>query len=181
LDVTDTPAEPSELISEDIPIKYAKASELGVLLEATNKMRSTILARFIKHDSKLVGVDVIEHDLENMGWRQVESDERSNSLYIRASKHDLVTLKNIIATFDVVLAQILVEAVIIEFPTSKSPGTPRVVIETPPALTALNNLGFLVNMTFPFQHTNTGQFDQFSYLATLRGDLDWIWIGRSTR
>src|SRR5689334_7302190 len=82
-DVTNAPpVEPLDSISEIIPIKYAKASELGALLEATDKMRPAILARFTKHDSQLLGVDAIEHDLGKMGWRQVVSDERSNSLHI---------------------------------------------------------------------------------------------------
>jgi type II secretory pathway component GspD/PulD (secretin) len=172
LDAINAAPDSSELISEEFPIKYAKASELGALLESTNKIRPTILARFTKYDSQLLGVDAIEHDLEKMGWRQVASDERSNSLYIRASKHDLTALKNIIATLDVGLSQILVETVIIEFPITEPTATPRIATDPHPALTALNNLGVLVNTTFPFQQTNTGQLNQYSYLATLRGDLD---------
>src|SRR5712675_2478440 len=142
LDVTNAPAEPLDLISEIIPIKYAKASDLGTLLVATNNMRSAIFAGFTKHRSELVGDNAIELKLVKMGWRQVVADERSNSLYIRATRRDMIALKEIIATLDVVLAQILVEAVIIEFPITHSSGVPRVATERRTGLTALNDLGF---------------------------------------
>jgi type II secretory pathway component GspD/PulD (secretin) len=172
LDVTNAPAERSDLISEIIPIKYAKASDLGALIVATNNMRSAIFAGFTKHHSELVGDNAIELKLVKMGSRQVAADERNNSLYIRATRRDMIALKEIIATLDVVLAQILVEAVIIEFPITHSSGVPRVATEPRPGLTALNDLGFIVNTTFPFQQTNTGKLNQLSYLATLQGDLD---------
>src|SRR5204863_5623382 len=42
------------------------------------------------------------------------ADERTNSLLIYASREDMKTIKDIITKLDVVLAQVLIEAVIIE-------------------------------------------------------------------
>jgi general secretion pathway protein D len=48
------------------------------------------------------------------GQTKMIADERTNSLLIYASREDMKTIKEIIAKLDVVLAQVLIEAVIIE-------------------------------------------------------------------
>ena len=47
--------------------------------------------------------------------RQIIADERTNSLLIFASRTDMETIKKIISQLDVVLAQVLIETVIIEY------------------------------------------------------------------
>ncbi len=49
-----------------------------------------------------------------LGQTKIISDERTNSLLIYASKEDMKTIKEIVAKLDVVLAQVLIEAAIIE-------------------------------------------------------------------
>ena len=49
-----------------------------------------------------------------LGQTKIISDERTNSLLIYASKEDMKTIKDIVAKLDVVLAQVLIEAVIME-------------------------------------------------------------------
>jgi general secretion pathway protein D len=53
-------------------------------------------------------------DIQVLGQTKIISDERTNSLLIYASKDDMKIIKDIIGKLDVVLAQVLIEAVIIE-------------------------------------------------------------------
>ena len=53
-------------------------------------------------------------EIQVLGQTKIISDERTNSLLIYASKDDMKTIKEIIAKLDVVLAQVLIEAAIIE-------------------------------------------------------------------
>ncbi len=53
-------------------------------------------------------------DIQVLGQTKIISDERTNSLLIYASKEDMKTIKEIVAKLDVVLAQVLIEAVILE-------------------------------------------------------------------
>src|SRR5207247_11351403 len=49
-----------------------------------------------------------------LGNTKIISDERTNSLLIFATKGDIDTITNIIAKLDVVLAQVVIEAIIME-------------------------------------------------------------------
>ena len=49
-----------------------------------------------------------------LGQTKIIADERTNSLLIFASKQDMVSISNIISKLDVVLAQVLIEALIME-------------------------------------------------------------------
>ena len=53
-------------------------------------------------------------DIYVLGQTKIIPDERTNSLLIFASRQDLVTISNIISKLDVVLAQVLIEAVVME-------------------------------------------------------------------
>jgi general secretion pathway protein D len=53
-------------------------------------------------------------DIYVLGQTKIIADERTNSLLIFASKADLVTISNIIDKLDVVLAQVLIEAIVME-------------------------------------------------------------------
>ncbi len=55
-----------------------------------------------------------EGDLEILGQTRIIADERTNSLLIFAGKKDMAMIKDIISKLDVVLAQVLIEALIIE-------------------------------------------------------------------
>jgi general secretion pathway protein D len=56
----------------------------------------------------------VSGEIQILGQTKIIADERTNSLLIFASKPDLKTIKDIVAKLDVVLAQVLIEAVIIE-------------------------------------------------------------------
>ena len=53
-------------------------------------------------------------DIVILGTAKIIADERTNSLLIFASKSDLATISNIIEKLDVVLPQVLIEAIIME-------------------------------------------------------------------
>ncbi|MBI3851506.1 MAG: hypothetical protein HY298_14705 [Verrucomicrobia bacterium] len=53
-------------------------------------------------------------EFQIIGEAKIIADERTNSLLIFASKQDLAAIKDIVAKLDVVLAQVLIEAIIME-------------------------------------------------------------------
>jgi len=53
-------------------------------------------------------------DIQVIGIAKIIADERTNSLLVFADKNDLQTITNIIAKLDVVLAQVLIEAVVMD-------------------------------------------------------------------
>ncbi len=53
-------------------------------------------------------------DFQILGQAKIIADERTNSLLIFANKQDMDTIKDIIARLDVVLAQVLIEAIVME-------------------------------------------------------------------
>jgi len=56
----------------------------------------------------------VSGDLEILGQTRIIADERTNSLLIFASKQDMAMIKDIVGKLDVVLAQVLIEALVIE-------------------------------------------------------------------
>ena len=58
-------------------------------------------------------------DIFVLGQTKIIADERINALLVFASKSDLVTISNIISKLDVVLAQVLIEAIIMEVSLGK--------------------------------------------------------------
>ncbi len=56
----------------------------------------------------------VSGDLEILGQTRIIADERTNSLLIFAGKQDMAMIKDIIGKLDVVLAQVLIEALVIE-------------------------------------------------------------------
>jgi len=171
-DVTNSAAEPAELISEVIPIKCAKASELATLLRATNKVAQPFFIRLGERLTEKVGGNAIQSELEKMGLRQVEADERSNSLCVVAAKPEMIALKEIIARLDFVLPQILIEGVIMEFVINDSNAKHHIEIQPRPALAALSDQGLIVNTIFPFRQSYFLAQSDSSYLATSRTGID---------
>jgi general secretion pathway protein D len=53
-------------------------------------------------------------DITVLGQTKIIADERTNSLLIFASKNDIPTIKDIVEKLDVVLPQVLIEAIIVE-------------------------------------------------------------------
>jgi general secretion pathway protein D len=59
-------------------------------------------------------------DIVVLGQTKIIADERTNSLLIFAAKEDIKTIKDIIAKLDVVLPQVLIEAIIMEVSLNNS-------------------------------------------------------------
>jgi general secretion pathway protein D len=121
-------------------------------------------------------------EFQILGQTKMIADERTNSLLIYATKEDMKTIKEIIAKLDVVLAQVLIEAVIIEVDLNKTldygvsyleqqfhPGAPsyfqgRGAIN-PGSILSASSFGTATNLAGALP-------GGFSYLATLGNDLD---------
>lgn len=119
------------------------------------------------------------------GQTKMIADERTNSLLIYASHEDMKIIKGIIAKLDVVLAQVLIEAVIIEVTLNDSKnlgfsylqGHPQGIGNYFQGIGAINNGNALSQGSFNAigaAATNAGSLPSgFSYLANLgNNDLD---------
>jgi general secretion pathway protein D len=110
-----------------------------------------------------------------LGSTKIIADERTNALLIFASKQDLATVSNIIAKLDVVLAQVLIESIIMEVTLGNNLDYGFSYLQTKPTtigdflgLGAINNVPFLRNSDFV--STNAGALPGgFTYVASFMG------------
>jgi general secretion pathway protein D len=108
------------------------------------------------------------------------ADERTNSLLIYASRDDMKTIKDIITKLDVVLAQVLIEAVVIEVDLNKTTQLGVSYLQNPNNPTQIGNaqgLGAIKNNAFldksAFSVVTNGATllsGGFNYLATFDND-----------
>lgn len=89
-------------------------------------------------------------DIMVLGPTKIVADERANSLLVFASRQDMDTITNIVSKLDVVLAQVLIEAIImdVQLTDGQSLGVsylqkPQQVGKNFLGVGALNNVGFL--------------------------------------
>jgi general secretion pathway protein D len=123
-------------------------------------------------------------EIQVLGQTKIISDERTNSLLIYASKEDMKTIKEIVAKLDVVLAQVLIEAAIIEVDLTDSRSLGFSYLQQPQnagqwtGVGALNNGNFLTPGNYALSglgSTNSsggGIPSGFSYLMSFGQDLD---------
>jgi general secretion pathway protein D len=110
-----------------------------------------------------------------LGSTKIIADERTNSLLIFASKQDLATVSNIISKLDVVLAQVLIESIIMEVSVGNNLDYGFSYLQSKPTtvgdflgLGAINNVPFLRNSDFV--STNSGALPGgFTYVASFMG------------
>jgi type II secretory pathway component GspD/PulD (secretin) len=141
-------APPTEFISEVIPIKYAKASEIAAALKKRNGIN-------ISADRNLI------------------SDERTNSLLIYAGREDMKKIKEIISHLDIVAAQILIEAVIIEINRDKSSKFSTIDNDKIPWMTNfISNVTNAPPPTTPAPSIKSAQVAGFYRFAAISNDLD---------
>jgi general secretion pathway protein D len=62
----------------------------------------------------IINRNTVSGDLEILGQTRIIADERTNSLLIFASRQDMEMIKDVVSKLDVVLAQVLIEALVIE-------------------------------------------------------------------
>ena len=127
----------------------------------------------------------VSGEIQVLGQTKIIADERTNALLIYASREDMKVIKDIVSKLDIVLAQVLIEAVIIEVSLNDSTSFGVSYLETKPhggqnflGQGALNNGNFLGPNSFSLlgsAATNVaGSLPSgFSYLASLgNNDLD---------
>ena len=122
-------------------------------------------------------------DIFVLGQTKIIADERINALLIFASKTDLITISNIINKLDVVLAQVLIEAIIMEVSLGNTLDYGFSYLQTKPATAgdillggvgAVNNIPILKLSDFNSgnftTNSNTGALPSgFSYAAKFMG------------
>jgi general secretion pathway protein D len=116
-----------------------------------------------------------QEDIFVLGQTKIIADERINALLIFASKSDLVTISNIIKQIDVVLPQVLIEAVVMEVNLNNNLQYGFSYIQREPSHVADWFTGIGAIRTIPF--LRVGEFgsnsvgDGFTYAARIF-DLD---------
>ncbi|HVV73056.1 MAG TPA: secretin N-terminal domain-containing protein, partial [Verrucomicrobiae bacterium] len=122
-------------------------------------------------------------EFQVLGQTKIIADERTNSLLIFASRDDMKQITNIVAKLDVVLAQVLIEAVIVEVSLNNSRDLGVSYLQTSPSgngyfrgIGAINNNNILSANNFNIVGATTNVAGSvpggFSYLASLGNDLD---------
>jgi len=129
-------------------------------------------------------------DFQILGQTKIIADSRTNSLLIFASRQDMEMIKDIIAKLDVVLAQVLIEAIIMEvsLDDSRTVGFSYVQGKDPTKIGSFLGAGGLKNTPFltPGSFSQTGSAagstngttaanglpGGFSYAGRFGGDLD---------
>ncbi len=168
----------SELVSQVLPIKYALAAEVAALIErvgtrstgagartneptvkASDGTRGTLADEIIRR----AGLSGVGHEL---GPRKVIVDQRSNSLLLLAGRNDMEQIKGIISKVDVVLAQLLVEAVIIELSPNASI-SPTTLLQKSAALTGGSARPAEGDATIPSSGARWSPDEQITSLAKL--------------
>jgi general secretion pathway protein D len=123
-----------------------------------------------------------QDQIQIFGQTKIIADERSNSLLIFATRQDMDAITNIIAKLDVLLAQVLIESVIMEVSLDKALNTGVSFVQNPSAINTPNFKGtggylagpsflsFLTNNTLGAVGTNLG--NGFTYFGQI-GNSDY--------
>jgi general secretion pathway protein D len=121
-------------------------------------------------------------EIQVLGQTKIIADERTNSLLVYASREDMKTIKDIVAKLDVVLAQVLIEAVIVEvaLDNSQSIGVSYLEAQPHPLNAYFKGRGAIINKTPALSDSSfdivtnaaSGLASGFNYLARFGGDLD---------
>ena len=119
-------------------------------------------------------------DLTILGTTKIIADIRSNSLLVFAGRQDMEMIEKIIAQLDVVLAQVLIETVIMDvsLSDSKSFGVsyfqkPVTIGQNSSGIGAINNVGFLSSSSFGTATNGVAALGKgLSYFGKFGQDLD---------
>jgi general secretion pathway protein D len=127
----------------------------------------------------------VSGEIQVLGQTKIIADERTNSLLIFASREDMKMIKDIVSKLDIVLAQVLIETVIIQVSLDNNLNLGVSAVEKQQhgigdyftGIGAINNNNVLNVRNFGTPNgigTNNvgGLPGGFSYLATLGNDLD---------
>jgi general secretion pathway protein D len=136
IDVLDVAVDPSVVV-ETVNLEYAQAKEIaGILNEFVGAAKETEeskktgtaddgaepegregLARAVREIARTTGTEISAAAQSAIGRLSADtkilSDERTNSLLLMGRKSDIEALKKVIASLDIMLEQVLIEAVIL--------------------------------------------------------------------
>lgn len=117
-------------------------------------------------------------EISVLGQTKMIADERTNSLLIYASREDMKIIKEIVAKLDVVLAQVLIEAVIVEVTLGDQQDIGFSYLQRPQSSGGVTGAG-AINNTSGFRGINdfisgstNGIAGGFSYLLQVNDDFD---------
>jgi general secretion pathway protein D len=141
---------------------------------------------FSQRLQNIINRAAVSGEIQVLGQTKIIADERTNSLLIFASREDMKQIKEIVSKLDVVLAQVLIEAVIIEVSLNSSTDLGISYLQKSPqpggnayfqGIGAINNNNILSRGSFSTigaVATNSAAAlpGGFSYLASLGNDLD---------
>lgn len=111
-------------------------------------------------------------DVQVLGQTKIIADERTNSLLIFASRQDMVMIKDIISKLDVVLAQVLIEAIIMEVSLNKNMDLGVSYLQRPQQVGSFTGVGAIRNTDIIGQIATNAFPSGFSYFARVNDDLD---------
>ncbi|HMP84676.1 MAG TPA: secretin N-terminal domain-containing protein, partial [Verrucomicrobiota bacterium] len=120
-------------------------------------------------------------DVQVLGQTKIIADERTNSLLVFATRQDMAMIKKVVDQLDVVLAQVLIESIIMEVSLDDSRTVGFSYLQTPGTAGDFGGVGAIRNTTsflnpanFRAALTNVGQGllpSGFSYAANWNDDL----------
>jgi type II secretory pathway component GspD/PulD (secretin) len=181
---TFVPPENVRLPSENIFIKYAKASEIAEVLNLIGEphLNASAVGRN-QFQSQFMDKAGIANEPTLLGEVKITVDERMNSLLVLASSENMRRIKDIVSRLDVVLPQALIEAVIFEAPLK---GLRKFGInqnknrsQDPPECSfglSTSNSDRLMSVSNLVSHamTDATQPGRLRFLGKLNGDLDRV-------
>lgn len=130
--------------------------------------------------SNLVKKAGAQGDFQVLGQTKIIADQRTNSLLVFAGKQDMEMIKKIIAQLDIVLAQVLIEAIIMEVSLDNSHNLGVSYVQNSPTkagngyfsgIGGLNNGTILNSGNFANAGTNINIPSGFSYWANFGNDF----------
>ena len=179
------------LVSEIIPIKYALASEIALVINSlkTNSASAPsaasgpgAISSFSQRLQRAISQEAASGGALELKEAKIIADERTNSLLISATPEGMQKLKAVISKLDVVLPQILIEAAVIEVSWTNSIHSRRTNLNegtegTPDfsRVAGVSNISLLCVTNFvPPLATNAAgrQPTEFGYAAMLDNTLD---------
>jgi general secretion pathway protein D len=155
---------------------YGQQAQQSGLGGAGGANRSSFQQRLQNIVNRAGGSGGSSEDIYVLGQTKIIADERINALLIFANKSDLITISNIIAKLDVVLPQVLIEAVVLEVNLNNNLSYGFSYLQSQPATigSLFTGIGAIKSPGVPFLNVNNltnGAGDGFTYAARIF-DLD---------
>ncbi len=154
----------------------------GMTPQATTTPATSTGSSFTQRLQNIINKASASGEIQVLGQTKIIADERTNSLLVYASREDMKTIKDIVAKLDVVLAQVLIEAVIVEVSLDNNRNLGLSYLEQQPhgIGSYFSGRGAIINNNTPvltpqsfdvITNAAGGLASGFNYLARFGGDL----------